>query len=83
MVRIVVKTISVRNVARTRAPVWQRAALHYAELFLNSAVVECIVDGNSSSTNRQTEVSEQYFVRVDVEEEWPFLVSGMSPYYER
>ncbi len=36
-----------------------------------------------SFTNRNTDVVEQYFVRVDVTEEFPFLVTRMSPYYDR
>ena len=36
-----------------------------------------------SFTNRNTDVVEQYFVRVDVTEEFPFLVTKMSPYYNR
>jgi hypothetical protein len=42
-----------------------------------------IVDVVFSYTNRNTDVTEKYFVRVDVTEEWPFLVTKMSPYYER
>jgi PatG Domain len=34
-------------------------------------------------TNRSTDVCEKYFVRVDVTEEFPFLVTKMSPYYDR
>jgi hypothetical protein len=34
-------------------------------------------------TNRETDFVEKYFVRVDVTEEWPFLVSKMSAYYDR
>lgn len=34
-------------------------------------------------TNRQTDVSEKYFVRVDATEEFPFLVSKLSPYFDR
>jgi hypothetical protein len=34
-------------------------------------------------TNRATDFTEKFFVRVDVTEEWPFLVTKMSPYYER
>lgn len=34
-------------------------------------------------TNRSTDVAEKYFVRVDVTEEFPFLVTKMSPYYDR
>ena len=34
-------------------------------------------------TNRQTDVDEKFFVRVDVTEEFPFLVTKMSPYYDR
>jgi hypothetical protein len=36
-----------------------------------------------SFTNRQTDVTEKFFVRVDVNEEFPFLVTKMSPYYDR
>jgi hypothetical protein len=36
-----------------------------------------------SYTNRTTDVTEKFFVRVDVTEEFPFLVTKLSPYYER
>lgn len=42
-----------------------------------------IVDVIFAYTHRQTDVTEKYFVRVDVTEEFPFLVSKMSPYYDR
>jgi hypothetical protein len=42
-----------------------------------------IVDVVFSYTQRQTDFVEKYFVRVDVTEEFPFLVTKMSPYYER
>ena len=42
-----------------------------------------IVDVIFSYTNRNTDFTEKYFVRVDVTEEFPFLVTKMSPYYER
>jgi hypothetical protein len=42
-----------------------------------------IVDVIFSYTDRQTDVTEKYFVRVDVTEEWPFLVTKLSPYYDR
>jgi hypothetical protein len=45
--------------------------------------VRKIVDVIFSYTNRQTDVTEKYFVRVDVTEEFPFLVTKMSPYYDR
>ena len=34
-------------------------------------------------TNRNTDVEEKYFVRVDVTEEFPFLVTKLSPYFDR
>ena len=34
-------------------------------------------------TNRNTDFTEKFFVRVDVTEEFPFLVTKMSPYYDR
>jgi hypothetical protein len=42
-----------------------------------------IVDVIFVYTNRSTDVAEKYFVRVDVTEEFPFLVTKMSPYYDR
>jgi len=42
-----------------------------------------IVDVVFTYTNRNTDVDEKYFVRVDVTEEFPFLVTKMSPFYER
>jgi hypothetical protein len=42
-----------------------------------------IVDAIFSYTNRKTDVTEKFFVRVDVTEEFPFLVTKMSPYYDR
>jgi hypothetical protein len=42
-----------------------------------------VADVVFSYTNRQTDVTEKYFVRVDVTEEFPFLVSKLSPYYDR
>jgi cyclic patellamide precursor peptide PatG len=42
-----------------------------------------IVDVIFSYTNRNTDVVEKYFVRVDVTEEFPFLVTKLSPYYDR
>jgi hypothetical protein len=42
-----------------------------------------IVDVIFSFTNRNTDVTEKFFTRVDVTEEFPFLVTKMSPYYDR
>jgi hypothetical protein len=42
-----------------------------------------VMDVSFSYSNRQTDVAEKYFVRVDVTEEFPFLVTKMSPYYDR
>jgi hypothetical protein len=42
-----------------------------------------IVDVIFSYTNRNTDFMEKFFVRVDVTEEFPFLVTKMSPYYDR
>jgi hypothetical protein len=42
-----------------------------------------IVDVVLSLTNRNNEFTEKYFTRVDVSEEFPFLVTRMSPYYDR
>jgi PatG C-terminal len=42
-----------------------------------------IVDVVFPFTNRSTDVTEKKFVRVDVTDEFPFLVRKMSPYYDR
>ena len=42
-----------------------------------------VVDVILSYTNRNTDVTEKFFVRVDVTEEFPFLVTKLSPYYDR
>lgn len=42
-----------------------------------------VVDIVFAFTHRETDVSEKYFVRVDVTEEFPFLVTKLSPYYDR
>jgi hypothetical protein len=42
-----------------------------------------IVEVVFSFTNRATDVTEKYFARVDVTEQFPFLVTKMSPYFDR
>ena len=42
-----------------------------------------IVDVIFSYTNRNTDFTEKFFLRVDVTEEFPFLVTKLSPYYDR
>ena len=42
-----------------------------------------IVDVIFSFTNRKTDVIEKFFTRCDVTEEFPFLVTKMSPYFDR
>ena len=42
-----------------------------------------LVDVVFSFTNRNTDFTEKFFVRVDVTEEFPFLVTKLSPYYDR
>lgn len=41
-----------------------------------------IVEVIFSQTNRKTDFTERQFVRVDVTEEFPFLVTKLSPYYQ-
>lgn len=45
--------------------------------------VRTILDVILSYTHRQTDVTEKYFVRVDVTEQFPFLVTKLSPFYDR
>jgi PatG C-terminal len=42
-----------------------------------------IIDVVFSYTGRRTDVTEKYFVRVDVTEQFPFLVSKLAPYFDR
>jgi hypothetical protein len=42
-----------------------------------------IVDVIFTYTNRKTGVDEKYFLRADVTEEFPFLVTSLGPFYER
>jgi hypothetical protein len=42
-----------------------------------------IVDVIFSYTNRNTDFMEKFFVRVDVTEEFPFLVTKLSPFFDR
>jgi PatG Domain len=42
-----------------------------------------IVDVIFSYTNRNTDFTEKFFVRCDLTEEFPFMVTKMSPYYDR
>lgn len=42
-----------------------------------------IVDVIFAFTNRNTDFTEKFFVRVDVTEEFPFLVTKLSPYFDR
>ena len=42
-----------------------------------------IVEVIFAFTNRNTSFTEKFFVRVDVTGEWPFLVTQLSPYFDR
>lgn len=66
------------------------AEAHYAAMSLAGVDVRTsrlsgarkIVDVIFTFRSRQTDVAEQSFVRVDVTEEFPFLISKLAPYYE-
>lgn len=72
--------------------IYAQAAEMHGRNFLLTAVevrpsrlsgIRKIVDVVGVFTNRQTDVTEKYFVRVDVTDKFPFLVTKLSPYYER
>jgi hypothetical protein len=42
-----------------------------------------LVNVVATYTNRETDVTEKYYVRVDVTEKYPFLDKKLSPYYDR
>lgn len=80
------------NYLAMRYPVIYGLADRYGDEFAFTSVetghsrlsgVRNIISVIFSFTNRKTELIERYFVRVDVTEEFPFLVSKLQPYYER
>ena len=44
--------------------------------------VRRVVDVIFSFTHRQTDVTHKHFIRVDVTDEYPFLMTPLSPYYD-
>jgi PatG Domain len=81
------------NYLAVRYPaIYARAAQSFAQDFSLSAVdvrpsplsgTRRIVDVIFSNTNRNTDFTEKYFVRVDITDEFPYLVTKLSPYYDR
>jgi len=81
------------NYLAVRYPaIYARAAQSFAQDFSLSAVdvrpsplsgTRRIVDVIFSYANRNTDFTEKYFVRVDVTDEFPYLVTKLSPYYDR
>jgi hypothetical protein len=70
--------------ARTAEAYSENAALTQVEVRPSRlSGVRKIVNVIFSYNHRQTDVTEQYFVRVDVTEAFPFLVTKLMPYYER
>lgn len=72
--------------------IYTKAAEQFAQDFSLSGVevnhsplsgIRKIVDVIFTYSNRNTDFSEKFSVRVDVTEEFPFLVTKMSPYYTR
>lgn len=72
--------------------IYARAAQSFAENASLSAVdvrpsplsgTRKIMEVIFSHTNRNTEFTEKHFVRVHVTDEFPYLVTKLSPYYDR
>jgi PatG Domain len=72
--------------------IYAQAAEEYARDFSLTGVearpsplsgTRIIVEVIFSFTNRNTDFTEKFFVRVDVTEEFPFLFTRLSPYYDR
>lgn len=72
--------------------IYAKAAKQFARDFSLSSVevrpsplsgTRNIVDVIFSYTNRNTDFVEKYFVRLDVTEEFPFLVTKLAPYFDR
>ena len=81
------------NYLAVRYPaIYARAAQSFAENASLSAVdvlaspltgTRKVVEVILSHTNRNTDYTEKHFVRVDITDEFPFLVTKLSPYYDR
>lgn len=81
------------NYLAMRYPViYARAAEEFAQVYSLTGVyvrpsalssTRNIVDVIFAYTNRNTDFTEKFSVRVDVTEEFPFLVTKLSPYYDR
>lgn len=81
------------NYVAVRYPgIYARAAEEFGQDFSLTGVdvlpsplggVRAVVEIVFSYTNRNTDFTEKFFVRVDVTEEFPFLVTKLSPYYDR
>jgi hypothetical protein len=72
--------------------IYTRAAKYFAQNYSLTGVdvqrsalsgVRNVLDVIFSYTNRNTDVVDKCFVRVDVTDEFPFLVTKLSPYYDR
>jgi hypothetical protein len=76
--------ISVRYDALTVEMHERNFSLNAVEVHLSRLRgVRNIVDVIFIYRNRNTDVEEKYFVRVDVTEEFPFLVTKLSPFFSR
>jgi PatG C-terminal len=81
------------NYLAVRYPaIYAKAAEEFARDFSLTAVevrlsplssTRRIVEVIFSYTNRNTDFTEKFFVRLDVTEEFPFLITKLSPYYDR
>ena len=81
------------NYLAVRYPaIYAKAAEYFARNCLLTGVdirrsaisgVRKMLDVIFSYTNRNTDVVDKCFVRVDVTDEFPFLVTKLSPYYDR
>jgi hypothetical protein len=81
------------NYLAVRYPaIYARAAQSFAQDFSLSAVdvrpsplsgTRKVIDVIFAYTNRNTDFTEKYFVRVDITDEFPYLVTKLSPYYDR
>jgi hypothetical protein len=81
------------NYLAVRYPaIYAKAAVEFARDFSLTAVevrpsplsgTRRVVDCIFSYTNRNTDFTEKFFVRVDITEGFPFLVTKLSPYYDR
>lgn len=68
---------------RLRTTAGKRFRRRIVRGYSNDALRATVHPSGVAYTNRNTDFREKFCVRVDVTEEFPFLVTKLGPYYDR